>query len=143
MQVGRRCGTETGSRKQRPFRQLETFMLGNSSGPLKASPNTIAPIPIDNQHFEGLRVQDCDSIDWIAVRSDRDFSCSSVDSASGTKRPIITVVRSVKALPWRVIGMVSSPLFLHETQRTQSQLSITIAQLTSAVSATTTTNNNE
>eukprot|EP00903_Cladosiphon_okamuranus_P011548 g10871.t1 len=41
-------------RPPRPFRQLETFILGNDGGPLKASPNSIAPIPINNQHFEGL-----------------------------------------------------------------------------------------
>lgn len=42
------------AQRQRPFRQLETFMLGNEGGPLKASPNSIAPIPINNEHFEGL-----------------------------------------------------------------------------------------
>eukprot|EP00752_Nemacystus_decipiens_P017125 g15340.t1 len=50
---GRRCKIEEG-RRPRPFRQLETFMLGNHGGPLKTSPNSITPIPINNEHFEGL-----------------------------------------------------------------------------------------
>jgi len=28
-------------------------MLGNDGGPLKTSPNSVAPIPINNEHFEG------------------------------------------------------------------------------------------
>lgn len=40
--------------RQRPFRQLEAFMLGNTAGPLKASPNSIRPILINNEHFQGL-----------------------------------------------------------------------------------------
>lgn len=32
-------------------------MLGNDAGPLRASPNSIVPIPINNQHFEGLSRQ--------------------------------------------------------------------------------------
>lgn len=41
-------------------------MLGNTDGPLKASPNSIVPIPIDNQHFKGLQEQDLIHICIIA-----------------------------------------------------------------------------